>query len=141
MQFIPKYGVSADENNSHSPNSTRSFAETQLEIFHHRHGLLILHLLAALMFVPSLVAWIQVSTSNHSGGFFPFPRLLLANLSSINNSINFLAPRELVQVRVFRGSWIPLYALESCCMESATPSQSSISSGFRFLEYPVGKSG
>ncbi|KAL9157438.1 hypothetical protein ABFS82_08G005700 [Erythranthe guttata] len=42
-----------------SPESTRSYGETQLEIFHHHHGLLVLHLLAALMFVPSLVAWLQ----------------------------------------------------------------------------------
>ncbi|KAI3474959.1 hypothetical protein Pfo_030270 [Paulownia fortunei] len=42
-----------------SPESTRSYGDTQLEIFHHRHGLLVLHLLAALMFVPSLVAWLQ----------------------------------------------------------------------------------
>lgn len=59
MQFIREHNFSADESNSHSPNSTRSFGETQLEIFHHRHGLLILHLLAALMFVPSMVAWLQ----------------------------------------------------------------------------------
>lgn len=43
-----------------SPESTRSYGDAQLEIFHHQHGLLVLHLLAALMFVPSLVAWIQV---------------------------------------------------------------------------------
>lgn len=45
---------------SGSPAYTRSYGEAQLEIFHHRHGLLILHLLSALMFVPSLVAWLQV---------------------------------------------------------------------------------
>lgn len=50
----------AAENSSSSANSTESFGDTQLEIFHHRHGLLILHLLAAMMFVPSLVAWLQV---------------------------------------------------------------------------------
>ncbi|XP_051117453.1 uncharacterized protein LOC127242099 isoform X2 [Andrographis paniculata] len=43
-----------------SPKSTRSYGDTQLEIFYHQHGLLILHLLAALMFAPSLAAWIQV---------------------------------------------------------------------------------
>ncbi|KAA8548186.1 hypothetical protein F0562_004553 [Nyssa sinensis] len=48
-----------DENCSSSPDSPRSFGDTQLEIFHHRHGLLILHFLAALMFAPSLVAWLQ----------------------------------------------------------------------------------
>ncbi|BAA95706.2 unnamed protein product [Arabidopsis thaliana] len=39
--------------------SEKSFVETQADIFNHRHGLLILHLLAALMFVPSLAAWFQ----------------------------------------------------------------------------------
>lgn len=47
-----------DENYSSSPNS-KSFGDSQLEIFNFRHGVLILHLLAALMFVPSLVAWLQ----------------------------------------------------------------------------------
>ncbi|XP_059640076.1 GPI inositol-deacylase isoform X2 [Cornus florida] len=49
----------ADVNNSSSPDAARSFGETQLEIFHHRHGLLILHLLAVLLFAPSFVAWLQ----------------------------------------------------------------------------------
>ncbi|KAF3593389.1 hypothetical protein DY000_02025425 [Brassica cretica] len=40
-------------------SSEKSFVETQADIFNHRHGLLILHLLAALMFVPSLAAWFQ----------------------------------------------------------------------------------
>ncbi|CAN8266237.1 unnamed protein product [Cochlearia groenlandica] len=39
--------------------SEKSFVETQADIFNHRHGLLILHLLTALMFVPSLAAWFQ----------------------------------------------------------------------------------
>ena len=43
-------------------SSEKSFVETQADIFNHRHGLLILHLLAALMFVPSLAAWFQVLT-------------------------------------------------------------------------------
>ncbi|KAK9271415.1 hypothetical protein L1049_027005 [Liquidambar formosana] len=65
QQFEFKYGDGfnqnspSDENYSSSPDSAKSFGDTQLEIFHHRHGLLILHLLAALMFVPSLVAWLQ----------------------------------------------------------------------------------
>ncbi|XP_073124848.1 uncharacterized protein [Henckelia pumila] len=46
-------------NCSSSPESTRSYSDRQLETFNHRHGLLILHLLAALMFIPSLVAWLQ----------------------------------------------------------------------------------
>ena len=49
-----------DEGNSTSPSSTKSFGDSQLEIFNYQHGILILHLLAALMFMPSLVAWLQV---------------------------------------------------------------------------------
>ncbi|CAN1188046.1 GPI inositol-deacylase [Linum perenne] len=60
-----------EENSSNSPNSSKSFSDTQLEIFHHRHGLLILHLMAALMFVPSFVAWLQRIGMGHS-----FPWLL-----------------------------------------------------------------
>ncbi|WCJ21260.1 GPI inositol-deacylase [Euphorbia peplus] len=59
-----------EEKSSDSPNS-KSFGDTQLEIFHHRHGLFMLHLLAALMFVPSLVAWLQRIGMGHS-----FPWLL-----------------------------------------------------------------
>lgn len=47
------------ESCSNSPDSSKSFDETQLELFHHRHGLLVLHLVATLMFVPSLAAWLQ----------------------------------------------------------------------------------
>lgn len=50
----------ADEHSSSSPDSAKSYGDTQLEIFHHQHGLLILHLMSMLMFVPSLVAWFQV---------------------------------------------------------------------------------
>ncbi|KAG9448528.1 hypothetical protein H6P81_008493 [Aristolochia fimbriata] len=60
-----------DENGSNSPNSTRSFGESQLEIFNYRHGLLTLHILAVLMFVPSLVAWLQRIGMGQS-----FPRLI-----------------------------------------------------------------
>ncbi|XP_050234026.1 uncharacterized protein LOC126682404 isoform X2 [Mercurialis annua] len=59
-----------EENSSTSPNSSKSFGDTQLEIFHHRHGLLILHLLATLMFVPSLVAWLQRIGLGHSFPWF-----------------------------------------------------------------------
>ncbi|KAK2985383.1 hypothetical protein RJ640_029340 [Escallonia rubra] len=52
-------GFPVDENCSSTPDSARSYSETQLEIFHHRHGLLILHFLATVMFVPSLVACLQ----------------------------------------------------------------------------------
>ncbi|XP_050913239.1 GPI inositol-deacylase isoform X1 [Lathyrus oleraceus] len=47
------------EDNSNSPGSSKSFGEAQLDVFHHRHGLLVLHLLATLMFAPSVVAWLQ----------------------------------------------------------------------------------
>ncbi|KAF0909852.1 hypothetical protein E2562_000165 [Oryza meyeriana var. granulata] len=42
-----------------SPTSVKSFTDCQLEVFDCRHGILILHLLATLMFSPSLVAWLQ----------------------------------------------------------------------------------
>jgi len=51
---------SIEDNLSTSPGSAKSYGETQLEIFHHCHSLLILHLVAAIMFAPSLVAWLQV---------------------------------------------------------------------------------
>ncbi|KAF4385810.1 hypothetical protein F8388_010366, partial [Cannabis sativa] len=44
---------------SDSPDSSKTYSETQLELFHHRHGLLILHLAATIMFLPSLAAWLQ----------------------------------------------------------------------------------
>ncbi|KAL5057400.1 hypothetical protein RYX36_029004 [Vicia faba] len=47
------------EDNPNSPDSSKSFGEAQLDLFHHRHGLLVLHLLATLMFAPSVVAWLQ----------------------------------------------------------------------------------
>lgn len=49
-----------EENDCSSPESTRSFVDTQLEIFRHQHSMLILHFFSLLMFVPSLVAWSQV---------------------------------------------------------------------------------
>lgn len=49
-----------DENSTSSPTSSKSFSDSQLEMFNYRHGIAILHLLATLMFVPSLVAWLQV---------------------------------------------------------------------------------
>ncbi|KAL5797115.1 hypothetical protein ACOSQ2_001935 [Xanthoceras sorbifolium] len=57
-------------NSSDSPDSTKSFGDTQLEIFHHRHGLLILDLLAVIMFLPSLVAWLQRIRIGHSFPWF-----------------------------------------------------------------------
>ncbi|XP_022976094.1 GPI inositol-deacylase A-like isoform X4 [Cucurbita maxima] len=62
---------SIEDTLSTSPSSSKSFAETQLEIFHHCHGLLILHLVAAVMFAPSLVAWLQRVGTNQR-----FPWLL-----------------------------------------------------------------
>lgn len=76
QQFASKHDAGLDqnfqleENSSSSPDSSRSFGDTQLEIFHHRHGLLILHLLAALMFVPSFVAWLQRIGMGHSFPWF-----------------------------------------------------------------------
>uniref|UniRef100_A0A2P2J4X6 Uncharacterized protein LOC105140193 isoform X1 n=2 Tax=Rhizophora mucronata TaxID=61149 RepID=A0A2P2J4X6_RHIMU len=65
-----QFPFSLQENSSNSPNSSKSFGDTQLELFHHRHGLLILHLLAALMFVPSFVAWLQRMGLGHSFPWF-----------------------------------------------------------------------
>ncbi|CAK9317462.1 unnamed protein product [Citrullus colocynthis] len=62
---------SIEDSLSTSPGSSKSYGETQLEIFHHCHGLLILHLVAAVMFAPSLVAWLQRIGTNQS-----FPWLL-----------------------------------------------------------------
>ncbi|GER51917.1 GPI inositol-deacylase PGAP1-like protein, partial [Striga asiatica] len=65
MLQSPKYDgdisepILGNETCTGSPESNRSYVDTQLDIFHHQHGLLVLHLLAALMFVPSLVAWLQ----------------------------------------------------------------------------------
>ncbi|GJN40068.1 hypothetical protein PR202_gb29235 [Eleusine coracana subsp. coracana] len=42
-----------------SPTATKSFTDSQLELFDCRHGIMILHLLTTLMFAPSLVAWLQ----------------------------------------------------------------------------------
>ncbi|PIA26437.1 hypothetical protein AQUCO_09300025v1 [Aquilegia coerulea] len=47
------------EENPNSPNSSRSYGDTLIETYNYRHGLLILNLLAALMFAPSLVVWFQ----------------------------------------------------------------------------------
>lgn len=43
-----------------SPTAAKSFTDSQLELFDYLHGTMILHLLSTLMFVPSLVAWLQV---------------------------------------------------------------------------------
>ncbi|XP_057865422.1 uncharacterized protein LOC131073079 isoform X3 [Cryptomeria japonica] len=44
---------------NHSPNSAISFGDTQLETFNYQQGMLLLHLAATAMLVPSLVAWGQ----------------------------------------------------------------------------------
>ncbi|KAH1193660.1 GPI inositol-deacylase [Glycine max] len=49
----------SEDNYSNSPDSSKSFGDTQLDLFHHRHGLLILHLVATMMFAPSVAAWFQ----------------------------------------------------------------------------------
>ncbi|KAM7463693.1 hypothetical protein LguiA_031814 [Lonicera macranthoides] len=70
---ISKGGILVNEHHSsssQSPDFAQSYGETQLEIFHHRHGLLILHLLAALMFGPSFVAWLQRIGMGHSFPWF-----------------------------------------------------------------------
>lgn len=51
---------SSEDNFPNSPDSSESFGETQIDLFHHRHGLLLLHFLATMMFAPSAVAWFQV---------------------------------------------------------------------------------
>lgn len=58
------------QNISSNPECAQSFSDTQIEIFHHQHGLIILHLFAALMFVPSLVAWFQRIGISHSIPWF-----------------------------------------------------------------------
>nr|GEW49285.1 putative GPI inositol-deacylase PGAP1-like, alpha/beta hydrolase fold protein [Tanacetum cinerariifolium] len=63
-------GLPVDENSSNSPDSARSYGDTQLEIFHHRHGLLILHLLSLLMFLPSVVAWLERLSMGHNFPWF-----------------------------------------------------------------------
>lgn len=63
-------GLGVDESSSSTPDSTRSYGDTQLEIFHHRHGLLILHLLSLLMFLPSLVAWFERLSMGHNFPWF-----------------------------------------------------------------------
>ncbi|KAE8718479.1 hypothetical protein F3Y22_tig00110013pilonHSYRG00322 [Hibiscus syriacus] len=62
--FKPKPGSPSKENSS-------SYIQTQEDIFHLRHGLLVLHILATLMFVPSLVSWLQRIGMHQS-----FPRFL-----------------------------------------------------------------
>ncbi|EPS66840.1 hypothetical protein M569_07935 [Genlisea aurea] len=61
---------SSNSENVGSPQSSRSFAETQLEIFHVQHGLLVLHSFGVLMFLPSLVARFQRIGTGYSPPWF-----------------------------------------------------------------------
>ncbi|GKV41303.1 hypothetical protein SLEP1_g48851 [Rubroshorea leprosula] len=68
QQFASKPGSPSKENSS-------SYGQTQEDIFHYRHGLLVLHLLGALMFVPSLISWLQRIGMHQS-----FPRFVDSSL-------------------------------------------------------------
>lgn len=101
LHFMPKYSGESklsplEANMCNSPDSARSFGETQLEIFHHRHGLLILHLLAAIMFVPSLVAWIQrIGAGQNFPWFFDSSLcigVVLHGMSDSKPEFNFFFP-------------------------------------------------
>lgn len=57
-----------------------TFGETQLEIFHQRQGLLLLHFITTVMLAPSLVAWVQV-------GPFTFSQVLSSFLIWISRKL------------------------------------------------------
>ncbi|XP_050381823.1 uncharacterized protein LOC126798805 isoform X2 [Argentina anserina] len=63
---LSKQNFPSEDTSSNSPDSSKSFGETQLEIFNHRHGLFILHLTATLMFGPSFVTWLERIGAEHS---------------------------------------------------------------------------
>lgn len=56
---VDRVSVSDDFDGAAKP-LLAAFAESQLEIFYHQQGLLLLHLIVMIMLIPSLVAWIQV---------------------------------------------------------------------------------
>lgn len=56
VQMTP---MKVDGNFMSSPKTVISFGDTQLEIFNYGQGLLLLHLIATAMLIPSLVAWGQ----------------------------------------------------------------------------------
>ncbi|MCO5572587.1 hypothetical protein L7F22_026343 [Adiantum nelumboides] len=60
-QSLDKQMVSTKLDNEQiaSPKTLVSFKDSQLEIFNYSHGLLLLHLIATAMLIPSLVAWGQ----------------------------------------------------------------------------------
>ncbi|MED6149474.1 hypothetical protein PIB30_062833 [Stylosanthes scabra] len=49
----------SENDSSNTRDSSKSFSDSQLDAFHHRHGLLLLHFVAMMMFAPSMVAWFQ----------------------------------------------------------------------------------
>lgn len=59
---LEKVGSLGDELNK---PSALTHGETQIDTYHHRQGLLLLHLLCAVMLGPSLAAWVQVVTLSH----------------------------------------------------------------------------
>lgn len=71
-QMVP----TMDGNYMGSPKTLISFGDTQLEIFNYGQGLLLLHLIATAMLIPSLVAWGQRLGMDKS-----LPWLLDASLS------------------------------------------------------------
>ncbi|GER29533.1 GPI inositol-deacylase PGAP1-like protein [Striga asiatica] len=120
MLQSPKYDgdisepILGNETCTGSPESNRSYIDTQLEIFHHQHGLLVLHLLAALMFVPSLVAWLQamalklaLATANEGS--------LLGSSGALNASINSSLCN--LKAKAASSSWLgnALLVLNLCC--------------------------
>ncbi|KAL9231516.1 hypothetical protein vseg_006738 [Gypsophila vaccaria] len=96
---------SSEGSSNRSAESANSYGEIQLEIFHHRHGMMILHFLALLMFVPSLLAWFQ-----RLGVGLTFPSFLdsvlcigviLHGISDSNPEYNFFVyPIAGVEVRL-----------------------------------------
>lgn len=73
MQLLNETGLDAKP-------SAMTFGETQLEIFHQRQGLLLLHFITTVMLTPSLVAWVQV-------GPFPFSQVLSSFLIWISRKL------------------------------------------------------
>lgn len=63
-------GVKLEDNHSPSPNSAISFGETQREAFNYQHGIILLHLAATAMLIPSFVAWGQRLGVDHSIPWF-----------------------------------------------------------------------
>lgn len=53
-------GLPLGELPSWTKPSELSFGETKLEIFYHHQGVLLLHLIATIMLIPSLVAFVKV---------------------------------------------------------------------------------